>query len=171
MLGGNFPKSSGVAGQAAEQHPAAADHGGDLGAGEQPPGCFPGSQARAPGVSEQRPAAVRAATPIPGELVQDQCAALLPDPGGCCDIGAGFRAAATACRAMPGWTGGWPSKRIRSTAASQMTQARCRLTGPQVQDTNRGTPPARRIRLTSPESDDVRCLALKAGLGARDGAA
>jgi hypothetical protein len=28
MLGGNFPKSSGVAGQAAEQHPAAADHCG-----------------------------------------------------------------------------------------------------------------------------------------------
>jgi len=25
----------------------------------------------------------------------------------------------------PGWTGGWPSKRIRSIAASQMTQARC----------------------------------------------
>ena len=28
MLGGDFPKSSGVAGQAAEQHPGAADHGG-----------------------------------------------------------------------------------------------------------------------------------------------
>jgi hypothetical protein len=28
MLGGDFPRSSGVAGQAAEQHPGAADHGG-----------------------------------------------------------------------------------------------------------------------------------------------
>jgi hypothetical protein len=28
MVGGDFPKSSGVAGQAAEQHPGAADHGG-----------------------------------------------------------------------------------------------------------------------------------------------
>jgi hypothetical protein len=73
MLGGNFPKSSGVAGQAAEQHPAAADHGG-----------------RSVGAAD-----------------------------------AGLR--------------------TRSGAPDPALVA-----APEVQDTNRGTPPARRIRLTSP---------------------
>jgi len=38
MLGGDLPKSSGVAGQAAEQHPGAADHGGrNVGAADPGP--------------------------------------------------------------------------------------------------------------------------------------
>src|SRR6185312_13660055 len=172
---------------AAAGSPAIHRGGGDLGAGEQPPGCFPRSQAHAAGVDEQRPTAVRADARILGELVQDQRAALLPDPGRCGDIGAGsgvvqrggdgllgdadladhvvrptrpmsamissgpatqptrqpiilssldadptviVRSARP--RWAPGWTGGWPSKRIRSIAASQMTQARYRRTGPAI---------------------------------------
>ena len=56
---------------AAAGPPAIHRGGGDLGAGEQPAGCFPRSQAHAAGVDEQRPAAVRADARIPGELVQD----------------------------------------------------------------------------------------------------
>src|SRR6516165_7087066 len=64
--------------------------GGDLSAIEQPPGYFPGSETHAVGVDKQRPAAVRADARIPSELVKDKLAALLPDPGGCCDIRARF---------------------------------------------------------------------------------
>jgi len=88
---------------AAAGPPAIHRGGGDLGASEQPPGCLPRIQAHAAGVDEQRPAAVRADARIPGELVQDQCVALLPDPGSCGGIGADpgwFRAAATACWAI-----------------------------------------------------------------------
>jgi hypothetical protein len=58
--------SGGFVGEDQAQVPAAAGPpaihrgGGDLGAGEQPPGCFPGREAHAAGVDEQRPAAVRA---------------------------------------------------------------------------------------------------------------
>jgi hypothetical protein len=88
---GGFVGEDQVQVPAAAGPPAVHRGGGDLGASEQPPGCFPGSEAQAAGVDEQRPAAVRPDARIPGELVQDQCAALLPDPGGCCDIGAIFR--------------------------------------------------------------------------------
>src|SRR5215475_13576349 len=75
---------------AAAGSPAIHRGGGDLSASEQPPGYFSGSKTHAVGVDKQRPAAVRADARIPGELVKDKLAALLPDLGGCCDIRARF---------------------------------------------------------------------------------